>query len=52
LTTGGEVLEDKPVNQAVEKGLLVEFKKDSEREYCWRWCRYVMETRIGWCTIG
>ncbi|KAJ6407872.1 hypothetical protein OIU84_011224 [Salix udensis] len=31
LKTGGEVLDDKPVNQAVEKGLLVEFKKDSER---------------------
>ncbi|KAH8506140.1 hypothetical protein H0E87_013102 [Populus deltoides] len=31
LTTGGEALDDKLVNQAVEKGLLVEFKKDSER---------------------
>ncbi|KAB2066503.1 hypothetical protein ES319_A09G165200v1 [Gossypium barbadense] len=31
LTTSGELLEDKLVNQEIEKGLLLEFKKDSDR---------------------
>ncbi|OMO66327.1 Ribonuclease II/R [Corchorus capsularis] len=30
-TSGGELLEDKLVNQVLEKGLLLEFKKDSDR---------------------
>lgn len=31
LTSSGELLEDKLVNQEVQKGLLLEFKKDSDR---------------------
>lgn len=31
LTSYGEVLEDKLVNQELEAGLLLEFKKDAER---------------------
>ncbi|XP_048127425.1 ribonuclease II, chloroplastic/mitochondrial isoform X2 [Rhodamnia argentea] len=31
LTSSGELLEDKLVNRALEKGLLLEFKKDSEK---------------------
>ncbi|KAF5737173.1 ribonuclease II chloroplastic/mitochondrial [Tripterygium wilfordii] len=32
ITSGGELLEDKLVNRPLEKGLLLEFKKDSDRE--------------------
>lgn len=31
LSTGGEVLQDKPEKTTLQKGLLLEFKKDSER---------------------
>lgn len=31
LTSTGELLEDKLVNKELEKGLLLEFKKDSDR---------------------
>lgn len=31
LTSSGELLKDKLVNRALEKGLLLEFKKDSEK---------------------
>lgn len=31
LTSSGELLEDKLSNRALEKGLLLEFKKDSDR---------------------
>lgn len=31
VTTRGEILEDKHANQALEEGLLLEFKKDSDR---------------------
>lgn len=31
LTSSGQLLEDKLKNQALQKGLLLEFKKDSER---------------------
>lgn len=31
LTSSGKLLEDKLVNRAMEKGLLLEFKKDSDR---------------------
>ncbi|KAI4340072.1 hypothetical protein MLD38_024944 [Melastoma candidum] len=33
LTSSGELLEDKLVNRALEKGLLLEFKKDSEKVF-------------------
>lgn len=31
LTSSGETLEDKLVNQTLQKGLLLEFKKDADR---------------------
>lgn len=31
LTSSGELLEDKLVNQELKKGLLLEFKKDTDR---------------------
>ncbi|CAN1769954.1 Ribonuclease II, chloroplastic/mitochondrial [Linum perenne] len=31
LTSSGELLDDKPVNQTLKKGLLLEFRKDSDR---------------------
>lgn len=31
LTSSGELLEDKLVNRALQKGLLLEFKKESEK---------------------
>lgn len=31
LTSSGEILEDKLVNRTLQKGVLLEFKKDAER---------------------